>query len=152
MSRELKFRAWDTATNRMLVTGFNLLGEVTCFDIVSQKLMEEPLGRTTLDRIGDVEIMQFTGLKDRNSKEIYEGDIISVEREHDTILVECKFGTIERQMATGFLVDITGFYFERGDGCQTFPIKRNYKGVHDLEVFEVVGNIHETPELLESNQ
>lgn len=85
------------------------------------------------------------GYDDKNFKGIFQGDLIEVEREKDTIVVECKFGTIERQMATGFLCDITGFYFEREDGCQTFAIKKNYKGGHDHKLFFVIGNIHDNP-------
>jgi hypothetical protein len=88
------------------------------------------------------------GHPDRNGNLIWEGDLIEVERRDDKIVVECKFGTIERQMATGFLCDITGFYFEREDGCQTFPIKKNYKDGHDHQLFSVIGNVFDNPELL----
>lgn len=143
-----KFRAWDKATNRMLADGFHILGETNCFQVIEQKLMEEPLGRLTLDRLGDVEIVQWSGFRDRNGVDIYQGDLIEVERKDDKIIVECKLGTIERQMATGFLVQITGFYFEREDGCQTFPIVKNYCDKNDLDVFNVIGSIFTTPELL----
>lgn len=74
--RQIKFRAWDGATNRMLETGFHVLGEVTAFGIIEQRLMEYPLGKTTLERIGDVVLMQFVGLKDRNGNDVYHKDYV----------------------------------------------------------------------------
>ena len=140
---EIKFRAFDKksgimhydyAVNNLTDGGFN----IAFFHESSPLYMAQ------------WELMQWSTWKDKGGTDIYAGDLIAVERESDTIIVECKFGTIERQMATVFLVDITGFYLERNDGCQTFPIKRNYKGIHDLDVFTVIGNIYENPGLLQS--
>lgn len=140
---EIKFRAFDKrsqimhydyAVNNLMDGGIN----VVFFHESSPLYMAEWV------------LMQWSTWNDKNGTNIYAGDLIEVERQYDKIIVECKFGTIERQMATGFLVDITGFYLERNDGCQTFPIKRNYKGVHDLDVFTVIGNRYEQPQFLQS--
>lgn len=93
-------------------------------------------------------VCQFTGLKDKEGKSIFEGDIIELENfQGNKIRVVCKFGTVRRLVYENE-VDITGFYFQYGDHTKTFPIVNNYAGKHDLELFEVIGNIYDNPELL----
>jgi uncharacterized phage protein (TIGR01671 family) len=65
--RKLKFRAWDKKEKKWICVGFHIIGEVTVFDM---------LGNRKLEDFNDIEITQFTGLLDKHGKEIYEGDIV----------------------------------------------------------------------------
>lgn len=66
MSREIKFRVWDKTEKRMIdVFGIELDSNRVTFDGTDYYLIGK-----------EVELMQYTGLKDKNGKEIYEGDIV----------------------------------------------------------------------------
>ena len=113
--REFKFRAWDKSLKRMSYDPLNVIS----FD-----------GRFYYG-IADItgypqEVMQYTGLKDKNGKEIYEGDV-------------CKY----REDTEGQIIFEDGcFWFDCTDWSEPICIFSDWE-------FEVIGNIHENPELLE---
>lgn len=124
MSR-FKFRAWDKVTQKMFATGFHLIGEVMAFGVIEEYLAENPAGKTILERMGDVEIMQWTGLQDKNGKDIYEGDVIQdSEGSRAPVIWE---------------EDNCQFLASFSDGC-------GLQVLGDWAV--VIGNIYENPELL----
>ena len=140
---ELKFRAWNTDSKNMVD-----LKSITPLALDFKLNIDGVF----LPFTGTVIIMQFSGWQDKNSKDIYEGDIIDlVNADNEKIRGVCKCGMATRKIK-GYKklneCEISGFYFLNKEGAKTFPIVRNYLKKHDTEIFEVVGNIYENPELL----
>jgi uncharacterized phage protein (TIGR01671 family) len=78
---------------------------------------------------------QYTGLKDKNGKEIYEGDIITCCLEWDAMYPEL-------ETIIGYVKYVNAaFCLDQGD---VFKI-----ALMELTEFEIIGNIHQNPELLE---
>jgi uncharacterized phage protein (TIGR01671 family) len=145
--RDIKFRAWDTNGGKMWTVssidfnntddhaaryGYYLGDTFRSFDIE---------GNTLFGSTCDCKIMQYTGLKDKHGKEIYEGDILR----YDDV---CSDSHI---LNTGEWVK--GVVKWINDRAQFMPqdIKRNHKGGHyvahwDFMIdIEVIGNIYENP-------
>jgi uncharacterized phage protein (TIGR01671 family) len=152
--RELKFRAWDKGSKRMLtivgmsgmgmsngkewIAGWKITGEYTTDRIWEQgnpDITAYEIDQYKLNVI-DHELMQYTGLKDKNGKEIYEGDIVVLNR----MWKECPLYGFE----DGDKVEVEwaeGGFHPFSDNEDSMPYPNPCK-------CEVIGNIYENPELI----
>ena len=130
--REIKFRVWDSKRLEWLpdcdIDGYSLI--FTLYGTIEKVC--GPSGETWTEGTGKRYVLsQYTGLKDKNGKEIYEGDIIES------------------------WID----YGPAGERLETYPVTISPFGCNIQEwVFKekreitVIGNIYENTELLEGNR
>ncbi len=123
MNREIKFRFFDGA--KMCE-----VGDLTFFADRAGYHINGEFPSTGKD---PYPLMQFTGLKDKNGKEIYEGDIVKQDANN--------IGFIEYDKGSFSVVDRPLSDYEIGAGY-----------IGDMsDTWEVIGNIYENPELLSPN-
>ena len=138
--RELKFRAWDKQNNKM-TTVWSIGWKA--WDSPDEVINYVEIQRDGTEKVFDHEVilMQFTGLLDKNGVEIYEGDVCKRVFDYNDEENVFIFAVIwQPPTFRGKLIQETGFnYFE-------WPT--DYFEGHRVTV-EVLGNIHETPKLLE---
>ena len=135
--REIKFRVWDKEEKRML-----------CPAWLHRAAISWEHGCSIL--IGNYLPMQFTGLTDKAGREIYEGDIVRYSRTKERGRKELGDliwdGPIQWNKA---MCGFTFHYdFPTGGGVTSSLEWEDYR-FEDVSV-EVVGNIHETPDLLKA--
>ena len=137
MVREIKFRAWDKKYGKLFTV------EEIYWDYKNDKLAFKYIlgtewfwneeggseGGKTHDADGkNIDLMQYTGLKDENGKEVYEGDVLINK-------------TSKTEPTKVWWNEHHGGFF-----LGSFPM-----GEHYIPAWGVIGNIHENPELLEGH-
>ena len=124
-----KFRAWDKELQTML--------DVSLIDFKKGVLVGEhwKFGETNFMNFDEIDLMQSTGLFDRNGKEVFVGDIVKCTRGclHEVYL--------EKEYAGTFIGGMPAIYLK--------GLREGYAWTGDEEI---IGNIYENPELLEGSE
>lgn len=111
--RQIKFRAWDKNKKEWSAL---ITGQVDLLMITTLNIPEN----------NHLEIQQYTGIKDVNGKEIYEGDIVSAGGDQFRWVITWDY--LE-------FIQLPGMSFEQ-----------------DFSWVEIIGNINENPELIKNNE
>jgi len=131
--RKIKFRIWVKEDKNMIYQcdfdnyEITLEGNIHFY----QNCHDGEFGDDFIKIGKQIELMQFTGLLDKNDKEIYEGDILEFDYE--------PLGKFREEIK---FVD-SGFWIKRKDGSNFLPSK---------EYREIIGNVMENPELLKEEK
>jgi uncharacterized phage protein (TIGR01671 family) len=149
--KEIKFRIWDKKEHKMIRCAYdykkvnyflNLYGEIEVFERPSNRARETGvIAYVKWFYPGNIKdrlvLMQYTGLKDKDGQEIYEGDIIEHWRYNDEKMKEI--------VVVENLVDFLKFVGFR-------EIEYGEDWSNGEEYIKVLGNIYENPELLKGGE
>jgi uncharacterized phage protein (TIGR01671 family) len=126
--RPIKFRAWDLDKKEMFNVGtYDFLNEVAAPLIAFNDYHYHTI------------LMQFTGLLDKNGKEIYEGDI-------------AELGTLPTKEEPKQEVNVAEVRFSKGQfWCSHYGFPVYSWACNDKCFIEVIGNIYENSNLFDNN-
>lgn len=129
MKREFKFRAWESEDKEMF----------TFEDLVNENVSIQYFKDVPQNTV----FMQYTGLKDKNNVEIYEGDILVFDYDEDI----CPFYGKVDYSDDGSIFD-GGYFLSDKDGFATDYAFEDDGKPSEWKYLTVIGNIYENPELL----
>lgn len=143
-----KYRAWDHDDKKMwkvVTMSESIYGDCEDSYIKVCEFDKSPMDKETDIRLSfNFDLMQFTGLYDKNGKEIYEGDIVRIK------------GHALQRDKRGIGIDIDGNYVVKWSEKMELILapspesKEGWLLSKNLHYIEVIGNIYENPELEES--
>ena len=144
MQRTIKFRAW--IKENYYDDKPYMLHQVNAVepngDIQINSVLHETKGLYDCHSANEIELMQYTGLKDSHGNEVYEGDII-----------EAVFELLDDELKTVMDAGVVVF---KDYGFQVQTFEDHYEPLHEWaqlsEELKVIGNRFENPELLEDNR
>ena len=130
MNRVIKFRVWNNTIKYFVK---NLNGEIATFTLLT---LSDYLQRNSITNIDNFTFLQYTGLQDKNGREIYEGDIIK-DLDEENLIIEFQNGSF---IANGKTISPFWSMLVKNELVQPAMV--------NSQTFEVVGNVFENPELL----
>ncbi|MEK4628087.1 YopX family protein [Solibacillus sp. FSL R7-0682] len=125
--RDIKFRAWSEYSNKLVVW--------------EHMKVDDTLGSVLNGEDKKIHVMQYTGLKDKNGREIYEGDLYQYTVSHDMYDPNSGHITFETKHVKAVTFENGAFYH----GIELLSDVLEYD-----DSLVCVGNIYENPELLEA--
>lgn len=128
-----KHRAWDKIHKTMYE-----VDDIMSIDFGKSEISVKTLffERTNYYKFDDIVLMQSTGLTDKNGKEIFEGDILSIETDEENVRVEVSWDSKHAL-----------FVFESKKYNEKEALGELFED--NSYPFKIIGNIYKNPELLE---
>ena len=133
MKREIKFRAWDIPAKKY--RGVDGLKDL--FSIRSDGFFNE-----------DYVLEQFTGLKDKNGVDIYEGDIVKYNKQNIEVRYFDNYGMFGLVGSNNYASKVIDESKPMGSRGSSTSYKPYVLSDFYQKRIEIIGNIHENPELL----
>ena len=141
--RDIKFRVWNTETNKMIIN----VKEMGVFALQSIYSIDEFLVIPTNEKYP---LMQYTGLKDKNGVEIYEGDILVAKNKKDSKNNDW-IGIVEDNNYGWLALKYKEYINPSWFGALSTPINEPQNASWIMSNCEVIGNIYENSHLLNNN-